>query len=67
MKDSTVSARVENDIKNEIGMVVEGLDALIVAQDLSLKYDLKLPIINSLYDIIYNKKDSKIIIKAISD
>ena len=48
-------------------MVVEGLDALIVAQDLSLKYDLKLPIINSLYDIIYNKKDSKIIIKAILD
>lgn len=56
-----------DDIKNEIGMVVEGLDALIVAQDLSLKYDLKLPIINSLYDIIYNKKDSKIIIKAILD
>ena len=53
-----------DDIKNEIGMIVEGLDALIVAQDLSLKYDLKLPIINSLYDIIYNKKDSKIIIKA---
>lgn len=55
------------EVKKKIGMVIEGLDAIKVAHDLSIKYDIKLPIINSLYGIIYNNENSEKIIKAILD
>lgn len=53
------------EIKEEIGMVIEGLDALEIAKDLSKKYNIDLKIINTLYDIIYNQKNKECIIDAI--
>ncbi|MBP3634844.1 MAG: NAD(P)-dependent glycerol-3-phosphate dehydrogenase [Bacilli bacterium] len=40
------------EIKEEIGMVIEGLDSIKVAYDLSNKYNLDLQTINELYNLI---------------
>ena len=51
------------EIKNEIGMTIEGLDSLNNACYLIKKYNLDCPIITNLYEVIYNNKDIKSIIK----
>ena len=38
---------------NEIGMVVEGINALVAAKELSEKYHVELPIIDAVYSVIY--------------
>lgn len=38
----------------QVGMVVEGIHALDAAHSLSVKYDVELPIIQSVYDIVKN-------------
>ena len=53
------------EIKEEIGMVIEGLDALKIAHDISQKYNINTKIINTLYDIIYNEKSKESIIDAV--
>ena len=53
------------EIKQEIGMVIEGLDNLIVAYNLKNKYDVFSPIIECLYCIIYKNQNPKSIISAI--
>ena len=54
-----------DEIKEEIGMVIEGLDALKIARDISQKYNINTKIINTLYDIIYNEKSKESIIDAV--
>lgn len=54
-----------DEIKEEIGMVIEGLDALKIAHDISQKYNINTKIINTLYDIIYNEKSKESIIDAV--
>lgn len=51
-----------DEIKEEIGMTIEGLDALNNACYLINKYNLNCPLINNLYEIIYNNKDIQSII-----
>ena len=51
-----------NEIKNEIGMTIEGIDALNSACYLINKYNLNCKLITNLYDIIYNNKNIKSII-----
>ena len=46
-------------------MVIEGLDALKIAHDISQKYNINTKIINTLYDIIYNEKIKESIIDAV--
>ena len=46
-----------DEIKEEIGMTIEGLDALNNARYLINKYHLNCELINNLYEIIYNNKD----------
>lgn len=55
------------EVKNEVGMVIEGFEALEIAESLSKKHNINLPIINTLYKIIYEEKDIKTIIKAIME
>lgn len=50
------------EIKQEIGMIVEGFDALIYANEIIKKYNLNCPIIKNLYNIVYNNKDVKSIL-----
>ena len=63
-----VKENLENkidEIKEEIGMVIEGLDALKIAHDISQKYNINTKIINTLYDIIYNEKSKESIIDVV--
>lgn len=53
------------EIKEEIGMVIEGLEALKIAYDISQKHNINTKIINALYDIIYNQKNKECIIDAV--
>lgn len=40
--------------KKEIGMVIESIDNIEVAYKLSKKYNIEMPIVNTVYDILYN-------------
>ena len=40
--------------RNEIGMVVESFDNIEVAYKLSKKYNIDMPIVNTVYDVLYN-------------
>ena len=43
----------------QVGMVVEGMHAIVPALGLSEKYNIELPIISAVNDIVNNKKDPK--------
>ena len=40
--------------RNEIGMVIESIDNIEVAYALSKKYNIEMPIVNAVYDVLYN-------------
>ena len=44
------------DAKKEVGMVVEGVNALQAAKQLEAKYNVELPIVDVVYDILMNGK-----------
>ena len=43
----------------QIGMVIEGVDNIEVAYELSKKYNVDMPIVNAVYDMIYNDLSPK--------
>ena len=45
--------------KQEIGMVIERIDSIEVAYALSKKYNIEMPIVNAVYDILYNHLQPK--------
>lgn len=45
--------------KKEIGMVIESIDNIDVAHELSRKYNIEMPIVDAVYDVLYNKLDPK--------
>ena len=45
--------------KQEIGMVIESIDNIEVAYELSKKYNIEMPIVNAVYDILYNHLQPK--------
>ena len=47
------------DIKKEIGMVIEGVENIDVAYELSKKYNANTPIIDSVYKVLYEDLDAK--------
>ena len=51
-----------DEVRNEIGMTIEGLDSLKSGYNLAKKYNIEAKIINNLYNIIYNNKDIKTIL-----
>lgn len=48
-----------NDAITKVGMVVEGINALDAAHELSEKYNIELPIIDSVYKIVKNELEPK--------
>lgn len=42
------------DVRKEVGMTIESIDNIDVAYELSKKYNLDTPIINAVYDVLYN-------------
>lgn len=45
--------------RNQIGMVIEGVDNIEVAYELAQKYDVDMPIVNTVYDMLYNNLSPK--------
>ena len=47
--------------RNEIGMVIESIDNIDIAYELAKKYDVEMPIVNTVYQVLYeglNPKDA---------
>ncbi len=57
---------VDESIK-KVGMVVEGINALDAAYELSKKYNVELPIINCVYDVIKNNVDPRSSVRKLYD
>lgn len=51
--------------KEEIGMVVEGLNALPAAKELAVKYDVDMPITNMLYKVVNKRFKPHIAVKEL--
>ena len=45
--------------RNQIGMVIEGVDNIEVAYELAKKYNVDMPIVNAVYDMLYNNLSPK--------
>ena len=52
------------DTKKEVGMTIESIDNIDVAYKLSKKYNIEMPIVNAVYNVLYNGLDPK---KALDD
>lgn len=48
-----------DDIKKEIGMVIEGVENIDVAYQLSKKYNVDMPIVDAVYSVLYENLDAK--------
>ena len=53
------------DIKKEIGMVIEGVENIDVAYELSKKYNVDMPIVNTVYKVLYENLDAKEAVKML--
>lgn len=51
--------------KKEIGMVIESIDNIKVAYELAKKYNVEMPIVNIVYDVLYNNLNPKEAIKVL--
>lgn len=51
--------------REEIGMVVESFDNIEVTYKLSKKYNIEMPIVNTVYDILYNNLEPKEAVKRL--
>lgn len=45
--------------RQEIGMVIESIDNIEVAYALAKKYNIEMPIVNAVYDVLYNHLDPR--------
>ena len=46
-------------LRKEIGMTIESVDNIDVAYKLAQKYNVEMPIVNAVYDVLYNGLDPK--------
>ncbi len=51
--------------QKEVGMVIESIDNIEVAYILGKKFNIEMPILNTVYDILYNKLDPKEAVKKL--
>ena len=45
--------------QKEVGMVIESIDNIEVAHNLAKKYNVEMPIVNTVYDVLHNNLDPK--------
>lgn len=45
--------------REEIGMTIEAIDNIEIAYELAKKYNVEMPIVNSIYDILYNNLEPR--------
>lgn len=48
-----------DEAKKQIGMTIESIDNIDVAHELAKKYNVEMPIVNAVYDVLYNGLDAK--------
>jgi glycerol-3-phosphate dehydrogenase (NAD(P)+) len=53
------------DTLKEVGMVVEGINALVAAKELMKKHHVEMPIIDSVYDVVYGHKPANEILPTL--
>lgn len=53
------------DIRKEIGMVIEGVDNIEVAYELSKKYNLDMPIVKAVYQVLYEGLEPKVAVNML--
>lgn len=47
------------EVRKEVGMTIESIDNIEVAYELSKKYNVEMPIVNAVYDVLYNNLDPR--------
>lgn len=45
--------------REEIGMTIEAIDNIEIAYELAKRYNVEMPIVNSIYDILYNNLEPR--------
>ena len=53
------SGKSIEEAKKEVGMVIESIDNIEAAKELSEKYNVSMPIVENIYDVLYNGLDPK--------
>jgi len=53
------------DTKKEIGMAIEGINALHAAKELEEKYNVEMPIVNAVYSVIYEGIDPHVAVRSL--
>lgn len=48
------SGKTIEEVRKEVGMTIESIDNIEVAYELSKKYNVEMPIVNAVYDVLYN-------------
>ena len=48
------SGKTLEETKKEVGMTIESIDNIDVAYELAQKYNVEMPIVNAVYDVLYN-------------
>jgi glycerol-3-phosphate dehydrogenase (NAD(P)+) len=51
--------------RKEIGMTIESIDNIDVAYKLAQKYNVEMPIVNAVYDVLYNGLDPKVAVETL--
>lgn len=51
--------------KEKVGMTIESIDNIDVAYKLAKKYNIEMPIVNTAYDVLYNKLNAKEAVKIL--
>lgn len=49
--------------RKEVGMTIESIDNIDVAYELAKKYNIEMPIVNAVYDVLYNGLDPKVAVE----
>lgn len=59
------SGKTLEETRKEVGMVIESIDNIEVAYKLAKKHNIETPIINTVYDVLYNNLDPKEAVKIL--
>ena len=59
------SGKSLEETKKEVGMTIESIDNIEVAYELAKKYNIEMPIVNTVYDVLYNDLKPADAVKAL--
>lgn len=59
------SGKTLEETRKEVGMTIESVDNIDVAYELAKKYNVEMPIVDTVYNVLYNNLDPKLAIKQL--